>query len=316
MNQHSRHMNVVQASGLDKRYGSTWALRECTLAVPGGRVAALVGPNGAGKTTLLNLAVGLLAPSAGEVTVLGGCPPGSPPALDGIAFVAQDTPVYKNLSAADMLHLTRNLSRRFDQEYAETRLADLCIPLGRKAGRLSGGQQAQLALTLALARRPRLLLLDEPVAMLDPVARHDFMATVITAAAGNGEGEAGGMSVLLSSHVLTELERVADYLILLSRGQVQVAGQVDDLLASHRILTGPAAEATRYAERLVVHSSRDGAQARLLVHAGPGDPVPPGWQAHPVGLEELTLAYLREPGASALAAVPRTSNSETTEATK
>ena len=169
-------MNVVEASGLGKRYGGTWALRECTLAIPAGHVAALVGPNGAGKTTLLNLAVGLAAPSAGIVTVLGGHPAGSPAALDGIAFVAQDTPLYKNLSAADMLHLTRNLNRRFDQPYAQARLAELGIPLKRKAGRLSGGQQAQLALTLALARRPRLLVLDEPVAMLDPVARHDFMA--------------------------------------------------------------------------------------------------------------------------------------------
>ena len=169
--------------------------------------------------------------------MLGGRPAGSPAALDGIAFVAQDTPLYKNLSVADMLHLTRNLNRRFDQRYAEARLAELGIPLKRKAGKLSGGQQAQLALTLALARRPRLLVLDEPVAMLDPVARHDFMATVLTAVADDG------VSVLLSSHVLAELERVADYLILLSRGRVQVAGEVDDLLASHRVLTGPAAEA-------------------------------------------------------------------------
>jgi ABC-2 type transport system ATP-binding protein len=219
--------NVIEASGLGKRYGSTWALRECTLAIPAGHVAALVGPNGAGKTTLLNLAVGMAEPSAGVVTVLGGRPAGSPAALDGIAFVAQDTPLYKNLSAADMLHLTRNLTRRFDQSYAEARLAELGIPLGRKAGKLSGGQQAQLALTLALARRPRLLVLDEPVAMLDPVARHDFMATVLAAAADDG------VSVLLSSHVLTELERVADYLILLSRGKVRLAGGVADLLARH-----------------------------------------------------------------------------------
>ncbi|HYA51085.1 MAG TPA: ABC transporter ATP-binding protein, partial [Streptosporangiaceae bacterium] len=222
-------MNVIEASGLGKRYGGTWALRECTLAIPAGRVAALVGPNGAGKTTLLNLAVGLAEPSAGGVTVLGGRPAGSPAALGGIAFVAQDTPLYKNLPAADMLHLTRNLSRRFDQEYAEARLGELGIPLNRKTGRLSGGQQAQLALTLALARRPRLLVLDEPVAMLDPIARHDFMATVLTAMA------ADGVSVVLSSHVLAELERVADYLILLSRGRVQVAGEVDDLLASHLV---------------------------------------------------------------------------------
>jgi ABC-2 type transport system ATP-binding protein len=287
-------MNIIETSGLGKRYGGTWALHECTLAIPDGRVAALVGPNGAGKSTLLNLAVGLSAPSAGEVTVLGGRPAGSPAALDGIAFVAQDTPLYKNLSAADMLHLTRNLNRRFDQNYAETRLAELGIPLNRKAGRLSGGQQAQLALTLALARRPRLLVLDEPVAMLDPVARHDFMATVLMAAADDG------VSVLLSSHVLAELERVADYLILLSRGRVQVAGEVDDLLASHRVLTGPAAEAGRYAEWPVVHVRRAEAQAHLLVRAAADDPVPPGWEAHPVGLEELALAYLREPGAAAL----------------
>jgi ABC-2 type transport system ATP-binding protein len=226
-------MNVVEASGLGKRYGGAWALRECTLEIPAGRVAALVGPNGAGKTTLLNLAVGLSAPSAGAVTVLGGRPAGSPAALDGIAFVAQDTPLYKSLSVADMIYVTRSLNRRFDQPYARARLDELGIPPKRKVGQLSGGQQAQLALTLALARRPRLLVLDEPVAMLDPVARHDFMATVL-AAARKGEGEAGGgVSVLLSSHVLTELERVADYLILLSWGRVRLAGEVDDLLATH-----------------------------------------------------------------------------------
>jgi ABC-2 type transport system ATP-binding protein len=225
-------MNMLEASGLGKRYGSAWALRECTLAVPAGRVTALVGPNGAGKSTLLNLTVGLSVPSAGEVSVLGGRPAGSPAALDGIAFVAQDTPLYKNLSVADMLYLTRNLNRRFDQSYARARLDELGIPPKRRAGKLSGGQQAQVALTLALARRPRLLVLDEPVAMLDPVARHDFMATVMTAMA------ADGVSVLLSSHVLSELERVADYLILLSRGRVQLAGEVDDVLAGHRLLTG------------------------------------------------------------------------------
>jgi ABC-2 type transport system ATP-binding protein len=290
----SMSMNVIEASGLGKRYGGTWALRECSLAIPAGHVAALVGPNGAGKTTLLNLAVGLAAPSAGGVTVLGGLPAGSQEALDGIAFVAQDTPVYRNLSVADMLHLTRSLNRRFDQSYARARLNELGIPLKRKAGRLSGGQQAQLALTLALARRPRLLVLDEPVAMLDPVARHDFMAAVLAAMADDG------VSVVLSSHVLAELERVADYLILLSRGRVQMAGEVDDLLAGHRILTGPAAEAGNFAERPVVHASRAEAQAHLLIRAAADDPVPPGWEAHPVSLEELVLAYLREPGAAAL----------------
>ena len=304
-------MNVVETSGLGKRYGGTWALRECSLAIPAGHVAALVGPNGAGKTTLLNLTVGLVAPSAGNVTVLGGLSAGSLAALDGIAFVAQDTPLYKNLSAADMLHLTSNLNRRFDEGYAKSRLHDLGIPLQRKAGKLSGGQQSQLALTLALARRPRLLVLDEPVAMLDPIARHDFMATVLMAAADDG------VSVLLSSHVLAELERVADYLVLLSHGRVQVAGEVDDLLASHRVVTGPAAQADQYAELLiVVHARRGEAQTHLLVRATAEDPVPAGWEAHPVGLEELALAYLREPGAAALPGPERGRDAELSPVTR
>ena len=248
-------MNVVEASGLGKRYGGTWALRECTLKIPAGRVAALVGPNGAGKSTLLNLAVGLTAPSAGDVTVLGGRRAGSPAALDGIAFVAQDTPLYKNLRVADMIYITRSLNRRFDQPYARARLAELGIPPKRKAGKLSGGQQAQLALTLALARRPRLLVLDEPVAMLDPVARHDFMATVLAAAADDG------VSVLLSSHVLTELERVADYLILLSRGRCGWPAR--STTCSRTGLTGPAAEAGQVTDRWSRPAGRG--QAHLLV---------------------------------------------------
>jgi ABC-2 type transport system ATP-binding protein len=282
-------MNVIETSGLGKRYGRVWALRDAALAVPAGTLTALVGPNGAGKTTLMQLLTGLAVPSAGTVTVLGGQPAGSPAALDGIAFVAQDSPVYKNLTVGDMVHLTRNLNRSFDQRYARARLAELGIAAGKKAGRLSGGQQAQLALTLALARRPELLILDEPLAMLDPLARHDFMATVLTAMTDHG------VSVLLSSHALPELERVADYLVLLSGGQVQLAGQVEELLATHRVLTGPAADADRYAAQLdVVLERRAQAQAHLLVKAA-GD-VPPGWEAHQVSLEELVMAYLRAPG--------------------
>jgi ABC-2 type transport system ATP-binding protein len=289
-------VNVIESSGLGKRYGRAWALRDCTLAIPAGHVVALVGPNGAGKTTLLSMAVGLATPTAGVITVLGGDPAGSPGALDRIAFVAQDAPLYGNLPAADMLHLARNLNQRWDQQYARARLADLDIPLKQKVGKLSGGQQAQLALTIALARHPDLLVLDEPLAMLDPVARHDFMATVMTAVAEDG------ISVVLSSHMLAELERVADYLIVLSRGQVQVAGEVEDLLAGHRMLTGPAAEAARNAGRMrVVHARSAAAQAHLLVRInGAAEPVPPGWQSYSVGLEELVMAYLREPGAAAL----------------
>ena len=234
---------------------------------------------------------------------------GSPAALDGIAFVAQDTPLYKNLSAADMLHLTRNLNRHFDQRPAEDRLAELGIPLRQKAGKMSGGQQAQLALTLALARRPQLLVLDEPMAMLDPLARHNFMATVMNAVAEDG------VSVVLSSHVLAELERVADYLILMSKGRVQVAGEVDELLSNHRMLIGPSGEAASYADRPVVHVQRGGALANLLVRASADNPIPPGWEAHHVGLEELALAYLREPGAAALPGPVRTRSAEKSEMT-
>jgi ABC-2 type transport system ATP-binding protein len=305
-------MNVIEASDLGKRYGSTWALRECTLAIPDGHVTALVGPNGAGKTTLLNLAVGLTDPTAGTVAVLDGTRAGSSAALDGIAFVAQDAPLYQNLSVADMLHLTRNLNRNFDQRYAEVRLNELGIPLKRKAGKLSGGQQAQLALTLALARRPRLLVLDEPMAKLDPLARHDFMARVMIAMAEDG------VSVVLSSHVLAELERVADYLILVSRGRVQVAGDVDDLLAGHRVMTGPSAEAGMFAERPgVVRAWYDAGRPHLLVKTnGSTDPVPPGWEMHPVGLEELALSYLRDPGAAALPGPERVPNAERSEVTR
>ena len=305
-------MNVIETHALGKSYGSTRALRDCTLAIPDRHVVALVGPNGAGKTTLLNLTVGLVLPTTGEVTVLGGRPAGSRAALDGIAFVAQDAPLYKNLSAADLLHETRNLNRRFDQDYAERRLGELGIPLRQKAGKMSGGQQAQLALTLALARRPRLLLLDEPMAMLDPIARHEFMATVMTAAAEDG------VSVVLSSHVLAELERVADYLVLVSHGNIQVAGEVEDLLATHGLLTGPASESGRYSRQWnVVHASSAASLVRLLVrYDGNSDPVPPGWEARPVTLEELTLAYLREPGAAALPGPARGWGAEPSEVTR
>jgi len=284
-------MNVIETRGLGKRYGNAWALRDCTLAIPEGHLVGLVGPNGAGKSTLMNLLAGLSVPTAGTVTVLGGRPAGSPAALDGIAFMAQDAPLYKHFSAGDMIHLTRNLNRQFDEAYARQRLDGLGIPLKKTSGKLSGGQQAQLALTLALARRPRMLILDEPLAALDPLAREDFMTTVMTAMTDNG------VSVLLSSHALAELERIADYLIVLGAGEVRIAGEADDLVDSHQVLSGPAAAADAYAARLaVVQDRRAAAQAHLLVRSS-DQPVPPGWEAHPVSLEELVMAYLRAPGA-------------------
>jgi ABC-2 type transport system ATP-binding protein len=233
----------------------------------------------------MNMVAGLSLPTTGTVTVLGGAPAGSPAALDGIAFMAQDAPLYKSLSAADMMHLTRNPNRTFDDAYARQRLDGLAIPLKKKSGKLSGGQQAQLALTLALARHPRMLILDEPLAALDPLARQDFMATVMTSMADDG------VSVLLSSHAIAELERMADYLIVLGGGELRIAGETDELLAQHRVLTGPASQADLLAGQLsAVQEKRAGAQAHLLVRTGgpaggrPADDgvIPPGWEAHRV----------------------------------
>jgi ABC-2 type transport system ATP-binding protein len=286
-------VNVLQTDGLGRRYRTNWALRDCTLTIPEGHLVALVGPNGAGKSTLLNLVVGLTSPTVGGVTVLGGQPAGSRAALDGIAFVAQDMPLYRHYSVADMVHQTRNLNLSFDTAYARRRTAELSIDGKRKAGKLSGGQQAQLALTLALARHPRLLVLDEPTARLDPLARHDFMATVMTAMADDG------VSVLLSSHMLAELERVADYLVLISHGRVRVDDTVDNLLDRHRLVTAPTTAPVPDGDWQIIEARTTPSQTHLLVRlTSPQAPLPPGCESRPVGIEELTLAYLRETPAS------------------
>jgi ABC-2 type transport system ATP-binding protein len=289
-------MNVIETDGLGKQYGKFWALRDCTTAIPAGRIVALVGPNGAGKTTLLHLTVGLARATTGSVTVLGGAPPGSLEALERTAFVAQDVPLYRNLSVAEMLDLAGNMNRQFDWPRAHARLAELGIALGHKVGRLSGGQRAQLALTIAFSRHPDLLVLDEPLSGLDPLARHDFMATLMIAAAEDG------VSVVFSSHVISELERVADYLVLLSGGRVQVMGEISELVAGHAMMNGPAADANRIAARFaVVQNQRTGRQMDLLVRVGNGQgAVPEGWESTAVTLEEIVLAYLREPSACAL----------------
>ncbi|MEV5749699.1 ABC transporter ATP-binding protein [Actinoallomurus sp. NPDC052308] len=284
---------AIEASGLGKRYGRTWALRDCSLAIPAGHVVGLVGPNGAGKTTLLSLAVGLATPTTGQVRVAGGRAAGSDAALDAVAFVAQEAALYRNLSVADMLRVGRNLNRRWDGERARDRLAELGIPQAKKVGALSGGQRSQVALTLALAKRPELLILDEPLAALDPVARHDFTAALMAAVAEDG------VSVVFSSHVVAELERVCDYVVVVHGGRVQVSGEAEDLVAGHHVLTGPADQADAVAERFpVVRDRRAFAHAHLLIRGTDPVAAPPGWQRQPVGLEELVLAYMREPSAS------------------
>ncbi|HEU5001924.1 MAG TPA: ABC transporter ATP-binding protein [Actinomycetota bacterium] len=297
-------MNAIETQGLAKRYRRTWALAGCNLTIPAGRVVALVGPNGAGKSTLIHLTVGLLAPTTGSIAVLGGQVPGSPGALQRVAFVAQDTPLYKNLSAADTLRLVASMSATWDEANARERLGALEIPLDRRVGQLSGGQYAQVALAVALARHPELLVLDEPVARLDPLARHDFLATLMAAVAEEG------ISVVLSSHVVAELQRVCDYLVVLNRGTVQLAGDVDELLVEHRILSGPAEGAASLPASLaVVSEQRTDRHATLLARTGAAVSPPPGWEVSSTNLEELVLAYLRSPSASALPGPQRSAES-------
>jgi ABC-2 type transport system ATP-binding protein len=222
---------AIDTHELSKRYRRASALTECTVAVPEGRVCALIGPNGAGKTTLLRILAGLVRPSAGTVSVLDGQPRQDPAFLADIGFLAQEIPLYRSFTAEDHLRLGAHLNPRWDAPLARTRLAELKIPLDQRVGTLSGGQRAQVALVMTLAKRPRLLLLDEPFAALDPLARRNFVAALASAVTD----EAGRLTVVLSSHLVTDLERVCDHLILLAGSRVQLAGDIDTLLAEQRV---------------------------------------------------------------------------------
>ena len=279
---------VIETVGLGKQYRRQWALADCTLSIPAGHVVGLVGPNGAGKTTLLNLAVGLLAPDAGTIEVLGGIPAAGRAQLARVGFLAQDSPAYAGLSVADHLELGAHLNRGWDAGLARGRVERLDLDLGQKAGTLSGGQRAQLALTLAIAKRPELLILDEPVASLDPLARREFLQDLMEAAA---EQE---LSVVLSSHLIADLERVCDYLIVLVGSRVRVAGPVEELLATHHLLTGPRRDpATLPDGQRVISASHTDVQSTLLVRTS--SPVlDPAWTVSEVGLEDMVLAYMRQ----------------------
>ena len=279
---------VIETSGLGKRYGRRWALAGCTLAVPAGRVTGLVGPNGAGKTTLLQLAAGLLDPTAGSISVLGERPAGTPAQLARVGFVAQDAPVYARLSVAGHLRMGAWLNPGWDDELAGRRISRLGLDLRQRAGSLSGGQRAQLALTLATAKRPELLLLDEPVASLDPLARREFLQDLMETMA---EQET---SVVLSSHLISDIERVCDYLIVLTASRVRLAGETEELLASHHRLTGPRRDDRALpASWDVIEESHAGKQSTLLVRTQ--EPIlDPAWTARPVSLEDLVLAYMSQ----------------------
>ena len=283
---------ALETQGLGRRYGSQWALQDCTLEIPRGSVTALVGPNGAGKTTLLRLAVGLTRPSAGSVRVLGLDPQAdAAEALPRVGFLAQEHPLYAGFTVEEMLRVGRELNPGWDEEAARVRVAGIGLPLRKKVRSLSGGQRAQVALTLALAKRPELLLLDEPVASLDPLARREFMQSVLEAVA---ERE---LTVVLSSHILADLERVCDRLVILARGRTQLVGSIEEIVASHRLLTGPRDEAENVSRmHEVVRESHAERQTTLLVRAN-GHVYDSHWAVHDLDLEEIVLAYLGQDGA-------------------
>ncbi|SDK38186.1 ABC-2 type transport system ATP-binding protein [Nonomuraea maritima] len=277
---------VLEARSLGKKFGRHWALRDCTIDIPAGHVVGLVGPNGAGKTTLLKLACGQLEPTTGDVTVLGGRPGSTPAQLARVGFVAQDTPLYAGLTVAEHLRLGARLNPRWDAALARERIAQVGLVPTQRVGKLSGGQRAQLALTLGLAKRPELLILDEPVASLDPLARREFLQALMEATAEHR------LSVLLSSHLVSDLERVCDYLIVLVDSRVRIAGELDRLLASHHRLTGPRRDPDRLpADQHVVSARHTERQSTYVIRTDA--PIhDPAWTVTALSLEDLVLAHM------------------------
>lgn len=278
--------SVLTATNLQKSYQGKLALKNCSINVPAGAVVALVGPNGAGKTTLLDIIAGLLPPTSGEVRLFENVIPGSLESLQRVSFVAQNSPLYKNMAVIDAVRITKSLNVTFDREYALIRLEKLRIPLKRRIGKLSGGQQAQVALTLAIARRPDLLLLDEPLSSLDSLARQQFLSELMTSVATTS------MSVIFSSHSISELEKVCDYLILIVEGEVQLCDSLDRIIESHRMIACAPGELDDYSDieiierklgtRFSTHLIR---VTNLLSHSA--------LESHPSTLENIVLAYLR-----------------------
>ena len=293
---------ALRTEHLGRRYGKQWGMRDCTIEVPAGAVAALVGPNGAGKTTLLEMVIGLLAPTEGQVSVFGETSRAeTPEALARVGYVAQDHPLYRDFSVADMFHLGRAMNPSWDQKLAAARMEKLDIPLKRKVKQLSGGQQAQVSLTMALAKRAPLLVLDEPVSSLDPIARLEFMRDVMALAADTT------LTFLISSHVVSELERFCDWLIILAGGYVQLAGPADDLLAAHRLLTVPRATSDAELPGQIIHRTDSDRHSTVLARIDLTELAVQGqrgWQAEPVSFEQLVLGYLQRPPTTAATGNP------------
>ena len=291
-------MTAIVATGLGMRYGKRIALRDCSMEIPSGSVTALVGPNGAGKTTLLLLAAGLLTPTAGAITVLDRTPHRDVELISRIGFVAQDVPLYGSFTVAEMLRFGQKMNHRWDHQLAQQRMEKLQIPLNQRVHELSGGQRAQVSLALALGKKPDILLLDEPLASLDPLARREFMRVVMETAADSE------ITIVLSSHLVADLERVCDHLVVLSSARTQVVGEIAALLESHRVLVGPhcdSGEPGIAGVASIVERTDSERQTSLLVRTN-GPILDPKWTSEPVTLEDLVLAYLARPGATALPA--------------
>lgn len=282
--------DAIRTDTLGKHFRHRWALKDCSVTVPQGSVVALVGPNGAGKSTLLNMAVGLTEPTEGSIEVMGRSPIKNPQwVLPRVGFVAQDHPLYRRFAVGDMLTMGAKLNPTWDNSLAMTRLDWLGVPLKQKIATLSGGQQAQVALVLALAKKPELMVLDEPMASLDPVARREFLGTLMEAVADEG------MTVLLSSHIIADLERVCDYLILISGGTVRLEGCIEEIVGRHKLLVGARRETDAVAHvHNVVQESHTERQTTLLVRTN-GQIWDSSWEIRDVMLEELVLAYLGGP---------------------
>jgi ABC-2 type transport system ATP-binding protein len=288
--------SVVHTENLTKFYGRSRALSNATLDIPAGKVVGLVGPNGAGKSTLLGLACGLLEPTSGTIEVLGNRPAANTAQLARVGFVAQDTPVYAGMSVADHLRLGAKLNPQWDHRLAQRRVEQIGLDPGHKAGRLSGGQRAQLALTLAAAKRPELLIFDEPVAALDPLARVRFLQNMMEFVSELD------VTVVLSSHLLGDLERVCDYLIVLVASRVELAGEVDDLLASHYRLVGGRGDFDGLPREIeVINADHTGGQSTLIVRRTATTPIPQTVpRAEAIDLEEMVLAYLTRAAAASV----------------
>ncbi|UZJ30971.1 ABC transporter ATP-binding protein [Streptomyces endophytica] len=289
---------AIEAAGLGKKYRRGWALRDCSFRLPAGRICALVGPNGAGKSTFLGTATRLVTPTTGTLRLFG-VPVTDPAVMARTAFLAQDKPLYTRFTVAEMLRLGRELNPRWDQALAERVVRSGNVPLTARIGTLSGGQRTRVAFALAFGKRPDLLLLDEPMADLDPLARHELSGLLMAEAAEHGT------TVLMSSHLVSEMEEMCDYLLLLADGRLRMAGPTDALVPAHMLVTGVASGDDGVPEELrqqhtVVESRVTGRQFSALVR--PGGPLSDSWEALVPNMEEVLLAYLRSPGAPDLIA--------------